>query len=414
MSACPARARLLMVLSLGLVGPASAAEQNPAAAGAAGDARPRVTKAERVGPGGESEGDLHTIGLNERLRVTIEGLKDFAKPPHADLTRMVLYLDDTAMGIHPEPGGVGENTLTFLLERSRTEDRQKTEASRQTWARVLGRPTGFTRRVSVSAGFENEAPFDTEVRGERGITLVLVRFWLFWVSLVGLVVVLALLVWLARVSNIIRDSGPEPKQGRRTFSLGRTQMAFWFVLVLASYLLISLVTLEPTPIPTTVLGLMGIAVLTAVGGAAVDTTKRNAAQTDLPKLAAQKREAQAALAQSPPAAAAAGGPPDPRLAHITDLDERIKESEARVGASASKDFWTDLLSDGDGISLHRFQIVVWTIVLGGTFLVSVYNSLAMPEFDPSLLLLMGISAGAYLTLKIPEKKAEPTAAASPT
>jgi hypothetical protein len=75
-------------------------------------------------------------------------------------------------------------------------------------------------------------------------------------------------------------------------------------------------------------------------------------------------------------------------------------------ASEARDFWRDILSDADGISLHRFQIVVWTLVLGGVFVVTVYQYLAMPEFDSSLLLLMGISAGAYLGFKIPEKAAE--------
>jgi hypothetical protein len=62
----------------------------------------------------------------------------------------------------------------------------------------------------------------------------------------------------------------------------------------------------------------------------------------------------------------------------------------------------DLLSSGGTIDLHRFQIVTWTLVLGVVFVHAVYTDLAMPEFDQSLLALMGISSGTYLGFKFPE------------
>ena len=49
----------------------------------------------------------------------------------------------------------------------------------------------------------------------------------------------------------------------------------------------------------------------------------------------------------------------------------------------------DLLSEGGLISFHRFQIFVWTLVLGIIFIVSVYNELAMPQFSATLLGLLG-------------------------
>jgi ABC-type Mn2+/Zn2+ transport system permease subunit len=63
----------------------------------------------------------------------------------------------------------------------------------------------------------------------------------------------------------------------------------------------------------------------------------------------------------------------------------------------------DLLADGDGISFHRFQIVVWTLILGVVFVWSVYRDMSMPEFDASLLTLMGLSSGTYVGFKWPEK-----------
>jgi hypothetical protein len=70
----------------------------------------------------------------------------------------------------------------------------------------------------------------------------------------------------------------------------------------------------------------------------------------------------------------------------------------------------DILSDANGVSFHRFQVAAWTLVLGIIFLIKVWELLAMPDFNGSLLALLGISAGTYLGLKIPE----PTTPTKPT
>jgi hypothetical protein len=65
----------------------------------------------------------------------------------------------------------------------------------------------------------------------------------------------------------------------------------------------------------------------------------------------------------------------------------------------------DLLAENNLISFHRFQIFVWTLILGIMFVANVYNELAMPEFSATLLALLGISAGTYVGFKLPEAKA---------
>src|SRR5205823_10196223 len=65
----------------------------------------------------------------------------------------------------------------------------------------------------------------------------------------------------------------------------------------------------------------------------------------------------------------------------------------------------DLLAENNQISFHRFQIFVWTLILGIIFVVNVYNELAMPEFSATLLGLLGVSAGTYIGFKLPESKA---------
>jgi hypothetical protein len=56
----------------------------------------------------------------------------------------------------------------------------------------------------------------------------------------------------------------------------------------------------------------------------------------------------------------------------------------------SKGLWNDIMSDSYGTSLHRLQAVMWTIVFGLIFSYKVYQDLAMPEFSPTRLSLMGI------------------------
>jgi hypothetical protein len=69
----------------------------------------------------------------------------------------------------------------------------------------------------------------------------------------------------------------------------------------------------------------------------------------------------------------------------------------------TKGFLTDIMSDENGISIHRFQMVGWTVILTLVFVHGVWTNLTMPEFSDTLLTLMGISSGTYVALKIPEK-----------
>jgi hypothetical protein len=47
-------------------------------------------------------------------------------------------------------------------------------------------------------------------------------------------------------------------------------------------------------------------------------------------------------------------------------------------------------------------MATWTLVLSLVFIKGVYENLAMPEFNTTLMGLLGLSAGTYLGLKIPE------------
>ena len=87
------------------------------------------------------------------------------------------------------------------------------------------------------------------------------------------------------------------------------------------------------------------------------------------------------------------------------------EKEARLAAAESKQrkllgesegFFTDIVSDANGASFHRFQMIAWTVILSIVFIREVYANLAMPEFSATLLGLQGLSAATYLGLKVNE------------
>ncbi|HYD81604.1 MAG TPA: hypothetical protein VEC06_17515 [Paucimonas sp.] len=246
---------------------------------------------------------------------------------------------------------------------------QRTEQSRETWTHLLGRPRWDPRPTPVSVGLEDEWP----VESKASIQLdVIPRGWFIaWTLIFSLLV--ACFLALAVKSDLLRDSGREPGAGRRKpYSLARVQAAWWFFLVLASYLFIGLITGDyGTTITGTVLGLLGISAATAIGSATIDAGR------------SRPPGAPAAAPGAAPVAAPAAAPPP-----------------------TSSYWWIDILSDAGGVSFHRFQVAAWTFVLGIIFVVQVYQVLAMPTFDESLLALLGISGGTYLGLKITEPRAD--------
>ncbi|WP_454648267.1 hypothetical protein [Bradyrhizobium liaoningense] len=85
-----------------------------------------------------------------------------------------------------------------------------------------------------------------------------------------------------------------------------------------------------------------------------------------------------------------------------EVQRTLAISRYRKLTGQSEAWFTDILSDANGVSLHRFQLFAWTAILGIIFIGASYRNLAMPIFDTTLMGLIGLSAGTYLGLKIPE------------
>ncbi|HYC03803.1 MAG TPA: hypothetical protein VED40_10940 [Azospirillaceae bacterium] len=349
------------------------------------------------------------------------------------------------------------NALVFPLER-----REAPEASDGTvrgnagqWSRLLGSP-----------GFDSTRPVDVTVVGggfiatgtaDQPLTFPL-RLYRPVYALLGGLLILALLGALVasalgkRFLSLLRDRGPAfLNRTERPYSLGRTQLGWWLLIISGSYLMIILATGQWNAISAQALVLLGIAggttllsqivdsttpaqdgnvaagrdvaaaisAVPALGGL-VDTQRMTRAGLDrlggeVTRLLNAFYTARRDLDALPPVPAAPAPDPHaqeraalqagieattPSLANLQLIDAKLPEVR---GLFTSGNILADILNDGSGASVHRLQLVVFTLILGAVYLVTSHAQLRSPEFDERLLTLLGLSGGVYVALKGTEK-----------
>jgi len=148
--------------------------------------------------------------------------------------------------------------------------------------------------------------------------------------------------YLGKKTNLIREG----KSMENRYSLSLTQFAFWTVIIFTAYFYLWIVTFELVKVPDSTLALLGITTLTAAGS---------------------------------------------KLTDIRKTSKSIKKSES---------FLTDLLSEDEvGLSVNRCQMFLVTLLFGVIYLINVFSQQAIPDFNNSLLWLIGISSGAFVGIK---------------
>lgn len=162
------------------------------------------------------------------------------------------------------------------------------------------------------------------------------------VFLIFIVVSLAILVKKTNIIRVGADGSP--------FSLSQSQLAFWTLLVSFSIIYVWAVTEELPRITFSTLALLGISVGTTAGAKMITYSRKQP-----------------------------------------------------VTYKQSCGFFIDILSDDTSVNIHRFQLGVWTLILGVIFIFRVIDQLTIPEFSEDLLILMGISSGTYVLLKNGER-----------
>lgn len=222
-------------------------------------------------------------------------------------------------------------------------------------------------------------------------------------------------------TNIARDPMPPqyvggnvpcPGDCRPSYSLSRTQFLWWLFIVTMCFLVIVIFTGRTDTISSDTLVLLGIVSGTSLLAVTQDqrkakdeNAKRAELAADYQKMADAPAAAVAATptpAETPGAPAGDAAPANPEPVKAMKLDELAHDVH-----NASRDFFTDVLTDANGLSVHRLQMLVWTAVLGAVFLVKTLRTMGMPELDDNLLILMGISSGTYFGFKINETQVPP-------
>lgn len=188
-------------------------------------------------------------------------------------------------------------------------------------------------------------------------------------------------VWMQRRFCILCDASTiDPKP----FSYARLQLLWWTFIVLISFISILAATGKIPEFDTSILLLLGIGALTTTSARIVDIADDN-----------KYKEAMA--------------------------ESEVEEESAPKKNSKdmkSEGFWLDILSDKTGISIPRFQAVVFNLFFGiwfiwrtmanmklvGYFSTEEAVSQIMPVIPMNNLILLGISAGTYVALKSSENK----------
>ena len=309
--------------------------------------------------------------------------------------------------------------LRFHLQRN-TDD--CTDDCREHWADLLGFSTSgswkWKRPLEISVGLADDYPVKTEVKpgSDKSFSLVRVReyrlpFWILFT--LGCIIVL---IWLARRYDLLCDRAPVLWGQRRPYSLSAVQAAWWFIVILISFIFIWLITGQ-YDFSSTALILLGIGSGTALGATVIDANKRNETSqpqidtNEINQLLADKQKLEIELNDLIASRATQAAIAQKKAEYENKISE-IKQKFPNALGPGHETFFIDILSDSKGVNFHRFQMLVWTIVLGVFFIISVLGRLGMPDFSTTLLGLMGLSAGTYLGFKIPEKNNETTTPAA--
>jgi hypothetical protein len=274
-------------------------------------------------------------------------------------------------------------------------------------------------------------------------------YWLLTAFAAGAIVIY-LVFGNAKNHHTLRDNLlPQLDVARQPYSLARWQMAFWFTLIFTSFVFLFFLLWDTNTVSTQALSLMGLSSATALASVAVDAYKNSPADAanrglqalglnsvdDVERVKREIAASQAELATLPPppagtptpgsaattsntaaaataattaaaATATTASPAEQRRIQLqTQIQDRktvLQMYEDHIRPFVSQGWFKDITTDLNGTALHRLQTFCWTIALGVVFLISIYRELSMPDLNPTLLTLMGISSAGYIGLKIPE------------
>jgi len=360
-----------------------------------------------VVPGKPPINTTQDIEMGQQVTVCAKGLRDWIRDPKRKNDPTTLRLLIAGRVLSQPPSVIGPSKEEYVNFVLRLDTAKSTDWSN--WADIVDAARHSEdsnvqlslavggQGNSVSEVFESNAVVKIVPYAGKGYVVAI--FALF-------ILLFVLLLYLAWTTNMLRYTpGAHPTRPLMSpFSPGLVQMAVWFYLAAAAYVYIALTTHQINIPMNSVMGLLGIS--SATGLAAVYVDKMKDPETDRKNLATERATLKARIDDLSQGAAVVGSPAaveiEAKKTRLADVDKLIAQIPPAAPPASSEGFIKDLLKDGSDYSFHRVQIFVWTIVLAVVFIWSVYRKISMPEFDASLLTLMGISSGTYVGFKFPE------------
>lgn len=154
--------------------------------------------------------------------------------------------------------------------------------------------------------------------------------------------------------NALRD---DSTAAQKPYSFARVQLWWWTIVILATFVAGYGFYGTMWPFNETCLALLGISLATTTAGRIIDNQQVS--------------------------------------------DENVQRHQ---DTCVSEGFFNDILSDENGLSVHRFQAAFLNLIYSGAFVIETLSNNAFPTFDAQTLGLLGISSSAYLALKANEGK----------
>ncbi len=337
---------------------------------------------------------LYKMGENLKIKVTggcIEVVKKVSR------SNLVLYFDDVEMtGLRMDRPQItnGGLVLSFYLIRD-----SENESNRKAWNKLLTKQQGrgyiMTLPVALALGNGPALSIPQPDQDKRFQFYIVNETKANWTILICLVIFFGSYYLLIKNPTVLRD------QKNGYYSLGKSQMAFWGLLVALAFTGIWFLTGTMEHIPDQVLILIGISGATGLSAIVIGENKIAASQlkmeTNIRSLQAEQKQLETELNAS-----GSSFPPG-SMERLVQIKAEMEKLSLQPDAPQSDGFLRDICNNGDGLSFHRLQVVMWTLILGVVFINDVSKVMSMPEFSNTLLMLMGISSGTYLGFKFPEK-----------
>lgn len=346
--------------------------------------------------------------LGERLRVTVAVAPGTQLP---DVAQLALYLDGRRMpGIRGERVGFPrmDDTVPGGIRQDYEFPLQRTDSTRAIWADLIGQPRSLRTRLRAGVGLAAGPEFPNTAAA--AVDIVVANGWLLALAVLLVGGLLGLILYLGIKTSLLRDvsaTGREPTV--RPYSLAKTVMAWWTLILVGGFAGLWLVTNDAHDIVTTEsLVLLGLVAATGATSVAVTRERADKKKGELQALFTERVVASAQATSLVARAAAPGVAADPALVAQADRQSAVANAAAAAADQILQDapttggFLRDLVSDDTGPNIHRLQNLVWNVLLGLVFVVGMYRTLVYPELGSTLLFLLGISNGVYIGLKIPE------------